>query len=334
MDKLKVAVCDSCERYVSALVRYMSEKYRAEILASGFTSTAPLLGYLEKTGADVILVEEGLWSKELDETKAQVIVLCDGRGALPEGVVTVEKYQAADEIVRQIYATYEPPKGSGGQIDITAGTRLICVYSPGHALGQTAFAATLSMCLNRQLRSLYVNLKENAAFDEIFDKEYQKDVSDMIYLSDKKRDSFRNMLSGTVEKDQDLTYIPPMEMAVDAVLLSREKWLNFLNLLANESGYDCVILDICGMLPIFYEILEASARIYVPLQDHEYGKARGRKFEKDLKKRQLEGVLEKLRRIKIPQMKELYEGDDLLNGWIWGDMGEYVRRLLDEDDPL
>ena len=330
MNKLKVVLYDHMEEYVSAMVHYLSENFDNETQTAGFSQREALFTYCRQESPDILLVEESLFEEELEELHAgQIILLTDdevveGAGRFP----TIMKYQPADDVVRRIFSCYEPSEDALAQSFASGKTKLISVYSPGQLKEQTPFAATLAMSLKRDYNVLYINIRENAGFEQIFERQYPKDLSDLIYLSNHKHESFRSLLAGMVYENQDLVYLPPMENPIDAMNLSKEEWMRFLNSLVSDSGYDYAVLDLSGIIPVFYEILMMSHKIYVPVETHPYGRAQLTQFEQRLKHKGLSELKEKMNRIRLSSVQGLFASQDVLTDWIWGDLGDYARSLV------
>ena len=81
-----------------------------------------------------------------------------------------------------------------------------------------------------------------------------------------------------------------------------------------------------------FQILQICDRIYTPVQDDLISRAKLSQYEKLLRMLELDGVLERTRKIRLPVQPLLKENGDLTQQLVWGEMGNYVRRLLWEDE--
>lgn len=335
MEKTQVVIYDDAQDYVYALVQYVMQQCGETMEVAGFSDIASLEAYCAKSMPDVLLANAEAHQDVLKELRTgQLLWLCEETMADAGDIPTIEKYQSAEEVVRQIYEHYQPAKQSVSAFATQGSTKIISVYSPGQMAEQTPFAATIAMHLKRDHKVLYVNLRENAAFEQILEKEYAKDLSDAIYLSNRRTEGFSGLLSSLVHENQDLVYVPPMEHPLDSVQLAKEEWMNFLEKLETESGYEYIVFDLCGMVPVFYEILLESQRIFIPMENNRYSKAQETQFERRLQHMGLEKLLLRMEKIQMPKMPELLQAEDMLTNWIWGDMGEFVRELFGQQEAI
>ncbi|MCR4842042.1 MAG: hypothetical protein K5840_02140 [Eubacterium sp.] len=327
MEKLQVVVCDHTAQYVCALVGYMSRKWPGRVEAAGFYDAGSAGEYCEAHGVDILLVGEEEFCMELAaDDGRKVFVLCEDAGhPLVEGFACLDKYRPADETVRRILdegSVREMP----GDMHLQ-GAGLICVYSPGQIQEQTPFAVTLATVLGQDYRTLYVNLRENAGFARIFGREFKRDLSDLVYLTNRKSDMFRELVAQEICQDCGLVYLPPLENPSDIQQLGKKEWISFFERLTSQMGYEKVVVDLSGALPVFYDLLGQSEVTYVPTQMHPYGRAQLAQFEKRLEKMGYASINERIVRIRLPTVPGLYMAEDVMTGWTWGDMGDFVREL-------
>ncbi len=329
MERLNMAVYDSMAQYVEALVGYITKEWFKEVSAVGFTQEDALFIYLKNKPPDILLAEESL-ALNLKNTgyDGKVITLYEGIIPQSPDIPGVEKYQPADELMRKVCEIYEPEEEEGLIRGGGLRTDLYTVYSPGQLEVQTPFAATLAMCLARDSDTLYVNLRESAGFYGLLNREFSRDLSDLLFLNTHRNGSFCTILKSNIYEDHELKYLPPMENPSDASGFGKDEWMDFLEKLICESGYDNIVIDLSGSNPVFYEIIKKSTAVYLLTGSNAYEKAQQERFDKNVASRGLGRINDRIHRIRLPTFAGLYASADILSDWIWGDIGDYVREKV------
>ena len=162
----------------------------------------------------------------------------------------------------------------------------------------------------------------------LFREEYSRDLSDLIFLTGRKGAAFGPLLKGCIYTEQQLQYLPPFMNPADISGFEKEEWMNFVRGLRKSSGYDVIVADISAANPAFYEILKCSERIISPGQTNSYSLAQRRHLESNLALRDLEHISQKIRWKDIRDIPGLFDNEDVLASWFWGELGDMVREEL------
>lgn len=267
---------DDMEGYADALAVYLGRKQ--QIRFSRFTSKEAL-GYCKDDPADLLLVAEHLYEPGLS-AYGRVTVLLTEEDRWQSDLPCVCRYQSADSLLSGLYLFIGEEEGHTGR---SAG--LIGIYSPNQDPMQTLFAWKLAQTWNQKENVLYVNLNENAGFSKWLSREYERDISDLLFLSTHREGAFSSQLAGVVCSEDGLDYLPPMENGSDAFLMSQEVWITFFNRLVHESGYERILCDFGCMLPGFFSILKLCDHVYVPQLEGQYQQARSDQFSEMIRRR-------------------------------------------------
>lgn len=327
---MRLAVYDREAEYIYAFVTYVLEYRSEEVELYAFTEKEALFQYEEEQIPDVLLISMAEDSEEIQNLRAKVqMFLVDGE--LREGSsekICISKYQSADEILRQIYWQYEKNVVETGQwVTNEHGCQLHWVYSPGKNLYQTPFALTLATYAAQSKKVLYLNLCENAAFDWMFQKNYEKDLSDYMYLSRTKKGFSEKLLSSVIYHEQGVDFIAPMTDSLERQYVTEEEWINVILQLKYYSGYEELIVDCDSMIPGFAVLMKECSQIYLPIQEGSYEGAKVRHFYNWLEKSdgQSQGQFQQ---VHLPKMYLNFAGEEMLNQWMFGELGEVVRGLV------
>lgn len=145
MAKPIMAICDKQASYTNRLIALFQEKEELPFEIHGFTKKESLQEFCNKNEIALLIVSEPEYSEELqDKAIDRILVLQEGTDSLPKHVATVNKFQPAGMLYREIMQVY----GEGERIvpfqkNQKKKIRLIGVYSPLHCCMQTTFTLTI-----------------------------------------------------------------------------------------------------------------------------------------------------------------------------------------------
>ena len=243
----------------------------------------------------------------------------------------VYKYQSSDLVlseVMQYYAEANPQPYILG--NVSRKTKLYGIYSPVGRARKTSFALALGEILSETKNVLYLNFEEFAGFEELFQTTYRTDISDLIYFARQKGDGFIFRLNSVIQTFHELQYVPPALSPADIRDVSGREWLDFLDEIVRCCEYDVIILDLSEQVDELFQIMQHCDRIYTPVQEDVISQAKLAQYEKLLRMLDMTDILERTRRLKLPLQMPQKDGD-LVQQMVWGEMGDYVRKLLWEE---
>ena len=115
-----------------------------------------------------------------------MVTLADGETVPVDGQYpSVYKYQATDNIMREVMACYcvgaiQPALTAIGNVG-----DIIGVYSPVNRCLKTSFALTAGQLLSRKSRVLYVNLEDCSGLEKLFGEEHKADCPTCCIFTDR-----------------------------------------------------------------------------------------------------------------------------------------------------
>ena len=325
MKKNTLAVFDPDEEYVTKLMSYMSDSRSVPLEIQGFTDKDLLKDFIRVNSVDILLIPEDDVDDDIEACDTgEMMVLSENDIAKDSrGHKSICKYQSSENIMREVMCYYaEQPFAEAGTIN-SINTEIIAVYSPIRRSFRTSFAFALGEVLSESEKTLFVSLEEFSGFNQLLQKNYMCDLSDLLFYIDQKKRNFPCKLASMVEKAGLLDYIPPVISPLDILSVNREAWVILFNELCC-CDYSKIIVDLSDSVSGFLDILEAAKIIYMPVREDTVSKAKLEQYEAMLRIMERGEILEKTREIRIPFMSEL-------NGNMYSladsPMGEFVRRL-------
>ena len=96
--------------------------------------------------------------------------------------------------------------------------------------------------------------------------------------------------------------------------------------------YDVILLDLGGQMEGIFELLQRCERIYMPVAADRIARAKLSQYEKLLQMMEQQEILEKTKKLQVPQTELDPNGPDMIQQLVWGETGTFVRRLLWEEE--
>lgn len=259
----------------------------------------------------------------------KLIILSEGM-ELPEleNCSSVYKYQASDQVVREVLDCYGAEK-LAGFMPVRIGTRqsMQAVYSPAGYLQSTLFALALGQVLAQSRNVIYVNLKSYAGLSVMLQAEDKRNLSDLLYLHRRGRPVDRRQLEGAVCTLRRLDCVLPAVSPSDLMNISGEEWVSFFEELLQSGNYEVLIADLGDAVRELPELLNSCCRIWAPLQADVLSAACVRQFEEDLRDT-CPDLSEKLKQVYPPLLDLISADRRMLESLGDGPLGESIRRMI------
>ncbi len=335
MKKNIFAVCDLDASYACSLMEYLNGKKTTLFEVQAFTNVESLKAYTRDNPIEVLLISTRTMCSEIRDLPINRIIMLSEGEALPEldEYPSVYKYQSSDQLLSEVleyYAESHPQPYIFG--NAAHKSKIYGVYSPIGRARKTSFALTLGEVLAESNQVLYLNFEEFSGFEELFDKKYRTDISDLIYFSRQKEGGFIYRLNSVVQTFHELQYVPPAISPADIRDVSGKEWLDFLHEISTYGEYDILILDLSEQVDELFQLLRECDRVYLPVLEDAISQAKLAQYEKLLGMLDLEDVREKTHRLKLPVQPLLKENGDIIQQLLWGEMGNFVRKMLIEEE--
>ncbi len=292
MKEKSLIICDDDREFVSRLGGYISRKRDVSFQIACFSDKEKLRAYLSEHEADGMLAGEGWIDDELVKHGCRRLVLTEsaGQAELPEGCSAVYKYQAAEDILRQVMLGLELP--DGGQTVMRGETELFGVYTPGGWTEGTRLALALTRCLGRDGPALYLGLNEFSPVSRLLGRTSEQDLSDVVYCRRRGRlneDKLERMVIHLEGYDCIPAPVNPAELAE----LKEKDIRELVEDVCRIGGYRYVFLDFGGSVFGWLSLFGAAKRNYVIFPATETGMLQQAVYEEFWKSIGAEALLKK-----------------------------------------
>lgn len=335
MKKSIFAVCDLEASYACNLMDYLNEKKNTPFEVQAFTNVESLMAFARDNQLEILLISTRAMCNEIKELQIKrIIILSEGEPLQNlEEYPFVYKYQSSDNLISEVMEHYAACTPHLQMISSTMKkTRIYGIYSPIRRSRKTSFALTLGEILAETKQVLYLNLEEFSGFEELFGVSYRTDISDLIYFSRQKEGNLVYRINAVVQNFHGLQYIPPALSPFDLKDVSGEEWISLLNQIISYCEYDVILMDLGDQTDDLFDILNICDRIYMPVLEDIFSEAKIHHFEKLIQVLEYPELMGKVRKIHPPAQSLSRERQDITQQLVWGEMGNFVRMLLWEEE--
>lgn len=335
LKKGKLAVFDSDENYMKSFLEYVEEKKGMPFEMQMFTKKNLLLQYLEDSKPQLLLVAADEMSQDLEDCQADNIVILADEEVLSSfsKYKVIYKYQSMENIVRQIMDCYVDINEENSYIPISKNkAELIGVYSPVGNVGKTCFSMAMAQTLSSNSTVLYINMQEYSGMDRIYDVGYGANLSDLMYFYKQAPDSLPVKLKAVTYSMDGVDYIPPMVYSGDLRNIDTGQWIEFVESISALTDYDKIVIEFGQALNNPIMLLESCNRIFIPVLEDWMNKCKIMEWEEYLLRTGYEQILDKVKKISIPEIKPWNNLDEYKENYMWGCPGDYIRQILKGDN--
>lgn len=316
MSRTRLGLFDPETEYVQKLGAYIMLNERETLEAHLYTEEEKLMINLDSL--DVVLVPEDYLSTD----DPRFVRMVEKKDYLSDKQVL--KYQKAQSLISDV-------KNLFSIHDVRVDKRrckVICVLSPSRHELQMLY----SMCLCKELsvnqRVLYINLCSNSGFASLFHDSEEKNLEDLFCDIDSEGFS----LDSYVRKDQGVSFIAPSKRPEMLWEVDENLFSGFLTALENSS-YEVVIIDLESYFPEYFRLLKECEEIIVLGKEGFLSEYCKKEYLENLSLHLGEACLGKIKEVVLPlNSVGIWESQFLLDDLFRGNLGDYVRKGLDNNE--
>ena len=313
--------------YLESFMNYISER-NTGFICCGFTQGETLIAFAKENPIAVLLTDSACFEKDARHINSEMTVILTERPDVetPPGVYTVNILQPVDEIVREILKAAAKTDIMVTQGALSPALSIYSFFSPVGRCLKTTLAIAAAQLLSDRDRTMYINLETDSGFSVLFGREYDTDLSDlMFYLRDGSYDSASLMLQSAVCDTQGISYIPSVMNPGDLFQISCDEIIKLFDVLQGN-GYKNIVLDLGTLLPGFEKLLDMSGQIFMPVLKDSVSAAKTAQlfsYFRTLKDFRIE---ERIRHLEPPYFKNV---PDITGNMRGTEVGRYILSCLD-----
>lgn len=321
-----MVLCDTEDEYAQLMTEFLKKNRDLPWKIHTYTDIQELVKE-EKNSLELLVVSESAYCEELQKIEAlQTVVLSESGVMRWENVLYVDKYQQAEEVLKELIRVYmEIADTRLPKLKRSGNITFIGNYSPVRRAMQTSFALTMGQILAKEHATLYLNFEHYAGIGELRPDIQSSDMADLLYFLHGDREKFRLRLQSICKRMGNLDYIPPMKSGQNLLTITEAEWLELLQRIEDMGEYEYVILDLSESMQGLFEILRACKVVFTITKEDRIARSKLLQYEQMLSLYEYEDVLAKTRRLKLPHIQRLPEELEQLTR---GDLAALVNDLL------
>ena len=181
--------------------------------------------------------------------------------------------------------------------------------------------------MSKERKVLYLNLEDCSSLSKLMPESFKGDLSDAFYYYQQGLYNWVKMAT-MVYTWGTLDYIAPARYPEDLSKMSSGQIAEFLECVAGEGVYDCIIVDVGQYGRLAADILDVCQVVYMPIREDGISMLKIEVFEEYLEASGRRKLREKIQKLKLPLQSYVSRGDNYLEQLMWGELGDYVRQLL------
>lgn len=325
--EIVLAFFDGDEEYASQMTEYMMRQKSLPWSVHAYTELQPLIE--QEKGVDILLVAESVYCEELKELQPARLVVLNESGIIRDrNLRYINKYQQADQVIREILAVYlEIATQVLPKLGMEGNSIFIGFFSPVRRCYQTTFALTMAQLLAAKHRTLYLNFEYFAGDQELVADMQTRDLSDLLYFLNAETDKFAVRMQSMVKQIGTLDYVPPMKCGQNLLGITTKEWVQFFKRLQDIGEYEFIVMDLSECMQGLFDILRICHRVYTVTSEDRAGTEKLLQYEKILEQYSYEDILNKTIRCQIPRFRHLPVG---LEYYTRGEMAEFAKVQIAE----
>ena len=324
-----LAVCDAEEAYASKLADYLNLKEGFPFQVRYFSTIGKLLQFSSQQDVEAALVCEK-YEEELVKTKVipSVITLSEKNNREGQQLKAVWKYQSCEILIKEILQILAREGKEGSHILRNVPLKIIGLYSPVKRTMQTTFGLTMGQLLAKRGKVLYINMEGFSGLNIMLKRNFQRDLSDLLYYMQNGRQGLAYIMGSMVESVNGMDILPPMLCQMDLISIESKEWLKLFYEIESHSEYEYLILDLSDSIQGLFEILRQCSVIYTMTERDGFAMAKIDQYEKMIKQCRYEDILDKTHKCELPKFSYLPEQLDRLTV---SELASVVKEKIKED---
>ncbi len=324
--KTNMAIYFADSEYLEGFMNYIAERDTG-FVCSGFTKGDSLVSYARENDIAVLLTDAECFENGAKHVNSEMTVVLTERPDVETApdVYTVNILQPVDEIVREILKAAAKMDISVAQGTHPLSGSIYSFFSPVGRSLKTTLAVAAAQQLSDREKTMYLNLEADSGFSVLYDREYDTDLSDlMFYMRDGIRDRAALMLQSATCDMQGVSYIPPVMNPGDLYQISCDEIISLFDVLQG-AGYRNIVLDMGSLLPGFEKILMASSYIYMPVRHDAMSSAKVAQLFSYFRSSGDTEASERIIRVEPPYFRDIPRITTDLRGT---EVGRYAAKLI------
>lgn len=331
MNKKILAIFDGEERYAYGLMEYFEEKQSLPFRIHVFTDRDKFKAYGNREEIECLLLSENVYDDNVSNINVpHIIILSESGGILNPTFHHINKFQSCENIYKEILQYYTEHQEATLPLMRVCNRRMkiIGIYTPIGRCLQTTYAFTLGQILSRYGKALYMNFEKYSGLSQLLKREFDSDVSDLMYYFECAKEKLAYRVESIVENINGLDFIPPAEIYQNLAGIKGEQWIELFKEMEKCTEYEYLILDITDGMIDLWSVLRFCDVVYTISRGDPMAIAKITQYEKALAASDYSDIISKTQKWDFPVFQHLPQKFDELTK---SDLAQFIKeRILPE----
>lgn len=265
----KVYLYDKDELYVVKFAEYVRRCGICPFEVIGVTDIETLIEKKDEENKNLLIVTERMVDKlnDMDVDGGNIIILTEQKGIKSMNKhPCIFRYQRADQIIRKLINIYADYMDVNCNYEYEGGNSFIVyICSPVGRCGKTKFSYELAHELGANNKVLHLNFEEYSSFIE----EGSYDISDLLYFSMQKEETFLLRLESVVRNNDTFDYVSPARIAHGYQDVELEDYKKLLDNLKNSGRYAVIVVDLPVTIRMGLKLIDKNDWLIIPTLSEE-----------------------------------------------------------------
>lgn len=325
MDKRILAIFDSEEKYAYRLMEFISGKTNLPFEVYVFTDGRKFFSCSRIKDIECLLISENAYKQEVETLNIpHIIILSESGENLNKALHHINKYQSCETILHEIMVYYSD-RSKAVPTALRTGLKkmkIIGVYTPVGRCLQTTFSLTLGQMLARSYKTLYLNFEIYSGFARMMSKNFDSDISDLMYYFSCAREKLAYRMQSMIETVNGLDFIPPADIYQNLAGIRGSQWIDLFQEIEKSSEYEYMILDLSDGILDLWDVLRECDFIYTISREDGAALAKIEQYEKALESMNYGDITARTTKWKLPIFKQLPLHFEELT---YGELAGYIK---------
>ena len=331
MEKRILAIFDREENYAYRLTEFISGKANLPFEIHIFTDGSKFCSYAKIKEIECLLISESVYDQTMENFNIpHIIILSEIGNNLNKALHHINKYQSCESIFKEVMQYYTDFESPSPMVLRTGQKRMkiIGIYTPVGRCLQTTFSVTLGQMLAKKYKTLYLNFEIYSGFSQMLCKDFDNDISDLVYYFECAREKLAYRLESMKETVAGLDFIPPAGIYQNLAGIRGEQWIDLFREIEKNSEYEYLILDLSDGLVGLWEVLRICDHIYTITRGDGLAMAKINQYEKVLEQMDYGDITAKTKKWDLPVFREL---PARFEEFTYGDLAVYIKERVFSD---
>lgn len=325
-------VCDLKQGFADRLAGFVNKRHLCPYLMESFTDVGMLEEYGKKHRIEVLLIDELLYSKALEELNIGKVFLLTEEHVNQQDCEEnrLYKYAPIPLIINAVMNDFADRNVNAMSTMTGKKAKVIGAFTPATNLGHSSYLLTLALKTAEKRKAFYLNISSTYGYRKMLKKESALDLSDAMYCIKNGNVGLKDWPEALVLNYGKLDYILPAAPVSDLQCMESTDWLSLLDAV-RESDYEYIFLDLDESTAACFCMLEHCDIIYSAYRRDYLTENAFMAFDELLVNMGMSQISERIVKITPPDDDMTELTTDLFETLKLGKMGKYVSEIQHED---